>query len=430
MGQTAIHAFPHGAGEQTIPHAASARAATQTIPQGIFEREFAKETVFADRNLVTPHYTPDTLPFRENEIRAISENVALALGKKKPDNLFLYGKTGTGKTSVARRVVQELLEYSGKKNASVDAAYVNCRNHNSKYRVLTKMVKDFYPEENFLGFSAAFIHEKMLDYVGAGKNLIVVLDEIDKTKDLDDLVYALTRANDELKKGSISVIGISNNLVFKDRLDPRTKSSLCEREMVFAPYNADELREILRQRVELAFKRGVVNESAINFAAAIAAQESGDARTAVMLLLRAGEIADARGNGSVTDEEVKKAKKKVEEEIVYNMVSTLPEQQQLVLYSIADLTLDKKPVRKITGEIEEGLLYSGSVYERYCKIAKKYDKGCVSARWYRDYIKELEMYGLVLTSASGKGVKGQTTLIKLATDAERIKEMLGKEFAA
>ncbi|MBU0662711.1 MAG: orc1/cdc6 family replication initiation protein [Candidatus Diapherotrites archaeon] len=401
-----------------------------TISQGIFEREFAKETVFKDRNLVTPHYTPEVLPFRNEQITEISQNVALCLGGKKPDNLFIYGKTGTGKTSVARKVVQELLEFAGKRGARIDAAYVNCRNHNSKYRVLIKMVKDFYPEENFMGFSSAFIYEKLIDYVSEGNTLVVVLDEIDKTRDLDDLIYALTRANDELKKGSISVIGISNNLVFKDRLDPRTKSSLCEREMVFAPYNAEELREILTQRVELAFRHGVVEESAINLASGIAAQESGDARTAVMLLLRAGEIADSKGGDNVTDEEVKKAKRKVEEEIIYNMVSTLPEQQQMVIYAIADLTLDGKPVRKVTGAVEEGLLYSGGVYERYAKLAKKYGKSSVSARWYRDYIKELEMYGLILTSASGKGVKGQTTLIKLATDAKKIRDMLGKEFGA
>ena len=84
--------------------------------------------------------------------------------------------------------------------------------------------------------------------------------------------------------------------------------------MVFPPYNAQELAEILRQRVGIAFRPGTVDESAITNAAAIAAQESGDARTAVMLLLRAGEIADRKNSGSVTDEEVKKAKKQVEEE--------------------------------------------------------------------------------------------------------------------
>lgn len=397
------------------------------LKENIFEKEFSKKTVFLDRNLITPHYTPKELPFRETQLSEISENIGLSLQGKKADNLFIYGKTGTGKTSVTKNLLQQLNEFALARNVPAVGCYINCRNHNSKYRVLIKMVKDFFPEENFLGFSAAFIYEKLLDYVNSGKRLLVVLDEIDKVKDLDDLVYALTRGNDEIENGSISLIGISNNLMFKDRLDPRTKSSLCEKELVFPPYNADELKEILKQRVEIAFKPKVVQNSAINLAAAFAAQESGDARTAVMLLLRAGEIADKKGLERVSDEEVKRAKRKVEEEIIFNMISTLPKQEQLVLYAIACLSIKKKPLKKITGEIEEGVLFSGEIYDEYTRIAKKLKEEIVSSRWYRQYISELEMYGLILITASGKGIKGQTRLIKLGFDAGKIKELIEKE---
>lgn len=405
--------------------------------ENIFEREFARETIFLDRNMITPHFTPSKLLFRDKYIEEISGLLSTTLHGKKPDNIFVYGKVGTGKTSVTKLVMQQLLEFSSAKNIPIEGNYVNCRNHNSKYRILIKIVKDFYPEEDFMGYSAAFIYEKLLEYArgknskgeAGGRQLVIVLDEIDKVKDLDDLVYGLTRGNDELEKGGISIIGISNNILFKDRLDPRTKSSLCEHEMVFPPYNAQELNEILKQRVELAFKPRTVEESAIALAAAISAQESGDARTAVMLLLRAGEIADRKGAEKVSDREVMKAKVQVEEELVYNMVSTLPEQQQLVLYSIACLSLSKKPVQKITGEIEDGVLFSGEVYDEYCRIAKKFKESIVSSRWYREYINELEMYGLIYTTASGKGIKGQTTLIKLGFEAEKIKQLIEKELA-
>src|SRR3989344_2347667 len=400
------------------------------LQQNIFEKEFAKETIFIDRNLITPHYTPKELPFRETQIKKISEILAQALKGKKADNVFIYGKTGTGKTSVTKHVMQQLLDFAGAKGVSVHGNYVNCRNHNSKYRVLIKIVKDLYQEENFLGFSAAFVYEKLLDFARSGKHIVLVLDEVDKVKDLDELIYGLTRGNDEMDKGSVSVIGISNNLTFKERLDPRTKSSLCEHEMVFPPYNAQELAEILRQRAGIAFRPGTVEESAITNAAAIAAQESGDARTAVMLLLRAGEIADRKNSGSVTDEEVKKAKKQVEEEIIMNMVSTLPEQQQLVLYSIATLSIEKKPFQKITGETEAGILFSGAIYDEYCRISRSFKETTVSARWYREYISELEMYGLIYSTASGKGIKGQTRLIRLGYDAAKIKSLIEREIAA
>ena len=393
----------------------------------IFEKEFARETIFLDRNLISPHYTPKVLPFRETYIEKISNILSQTLHGKKTDNLFLYGKTGAGKTAVTKHVVQQLLEFASNKNIPVKGTYVNCRNHNSKYRVLIKIVKELYPEENFLGFSSAFVYEKLLDYAKKGNQLVLVLDEIDKIKDVDDLVYSLTRGNDELTIGGISLVGISNNLMFKDKLDPRTKSSLCEKELVFPPYNAAELSEILLQRSKIAFKPGTVETSAINLAAAIAAQESGDARTAVMLLLRAGDLADRKEIEKVTDEDVKKAKSQVEEELIFNMLSTLPEQQKLVIYAIAKLSLEKKPMQKITGETEKGVLFSGEIYEEYCRIAKRYKESVVSSRWYRQYINELEMYGLILITASGKGIKGQTRLIKLGYSALKIRGLMEKE---
>ena len=400
------------------------------ITENIFEREFARQTIFLDRNIITPHYTPKILPFREKYIDQISSVLSQALHSKKADNIFIYGKTGSGKTSVTRHVMQQLLDFALSKSLPVEGNYVNCRNHNSKYRIMIKIVKDLYPEENFLGFSAAFIYEKLVDYAKKGKQLVIVLDEIDKVKDLDDLIYGLTRANDELPNGAITIIGISNNVMFKERLGPRTKSSLCQLEMVLPPYNAQELAEILKQRAALAFKPDTVEESAVQLAAAIAAQESGDARTAVMLLLRAGEIADRKGGEKVTDFEVKKARVQVEEEIIFNLVSTLPEQQQLVLYAIACLTLSKRPQPKITGESEEGVLFSGEIYDEYCRISKSFKETTVSARWYREYINELEMYGLILSTASGKGIKGQTRLIKLGFDASKIRVLIEREVAA
>lgn len=400
------------------------------ITENIFEKAYAKDSVFIDRNIISPHYLPKVLPFREYQIKDMTELLSPSLQNKKPNNLFLYGKTGTGKTSVTKHVVEQLFDFAKSKGVGVEGCYINCRMHNSSYRVMIKAAKDFYPDENFLGFSAAFVYEKIVDFARAGRQIILVLDEIDMVKDVDGLVYSLTRANDELESGGISLIGISNNLVFKERLSPRTKSSLCEHEMVFPPYNAEELYEILKQRVDKAFRKNAVDDSALSLAAAYAAQESGDARTAVMLLLHAGELADKKHLEKIAENEVKKAKNKVEEELIYNMVSSLPRQQQLVLYAISDLTLQKKPVRTIMGELEHGVLYSGEVYDQYCLFAKKLRENLISARWYRAYISELEMYGLITTRSSGKGVKGQTRFIKLASDPKKMHSLMGKEFEA
>jgi cell division control protein 6 len=396
--------------------------------ENIFEKQLLKGSVFLNKDIISPHYIPQKLPFREKQIDLITQSLSPVLNNSKPNNLFVYGKTGTGKTSTVKHVLDQLDEFVKKRNMGVCSTYVNCRSHPSKYKVLLKALRNIFPEKDFLGYSASFVYEKTLEYCSSkNSHLVLVLDEIDKVKDIDDLVYSLSRGNDELEKGSITMIGISNNLMFKEKLDPRTRSSLCEREMVFDPYNANELRQILLERCAAAFKENCVQDGAISLAAAFAAQESGDARTAVMLLQRAGEIADLEQISNVTDKHVEKAKASVEEEIILSMISTLPQQQQLVLYAIAQLTTQKRGVKKVTGEIEEGVLFSGEIFETYLELAKKFDEHTITSRWYRQYINELEMYGLILVTNSGKGIKGQTRLIKLGFDAAKIKTALEKE---
>ena len=76
------------------------------------------------------------------------------------------------------------------------------------------------------------------------------------------------------------------------------------------------------------------------------------------------------------------------------------------------------------------VLFSGEIYDEYVRIAKGFREDVISSRWYRQYISELEMYGLIFSTASGKGIKGQTRLIKLGFDARKIKELIEKEISA
>jgi cell division control protein 6 len=197
--------------------------------------------------------------------------------------------------------------------------------------------------------------------------------------------------------------------------------------MVFEPYNASELKEILKDRCEKAFKPNAVTESAIALAAALSASTSGDARTAVILMQRAGEMADLEESQTITDSHVEKAKERVEEDVILSMISTLPQQQQMVLYAISQLALKNKGYRKFSGEIEEGVMFSGEIFEEYLNIAKQFNERTITSRWYRQYINELEMAGLIFVTSSGKGIKGQTRLIKLGFDPTKIKSVLEKE---
>jgi cell division control protein 6 len=244
-------------------------------------------------------------------------------------------------------------------------------------------------------------------------------------KDLDNLLYTLTRANDDLKKGNVSLVGVSNKVNFKERLDARAKSSLCEEELVFQPYDAPQLGGILAQRVPLAFEAGALNESAVNLAAAIAAGENGDARYALNLLLRAGELTEQKNRERVTDREVEEARRLADEDKAFDVIGTLPEHQQLVLFGLANLAQDVS-YKRLVEEGGDKYYFSGEVYERYCRAAKTLAKEPRTSRWYREYLHELETLGLITTIESGRGIRGHATLVRLGYEPAKVKRVLEK----
>lgn len=388
-----------------------------------FDQILSKKSIFRDVSVLSPHYVPRELPFRARHMAEIMTILSPALKSQKPRNLIIYGKTGTGKTCCIKRVTEELAQAS--KNNRVSIHYVNCRIYNSRYRILQKILKNFVPELEKAGFGLPFLYEKLIELASGGQQIVVLLDEIDMVKDLDELIYTLTRSNDEVKAGGVSIVGISNKLSFKDALDPRSRSSLYETEMVFEPYTAEQLQKILSQRAEEGFEPAVVEPAAVNLAAAITSQESGDARYALKLLVKAGEMAEQAGRARISDEDVEAARKKVELDLTMETTNTLPEMHQIVLYAIASLSMSGSRYSRLEG-MESGFLFSGEVYEEYESACRKLRKRPRSTRWYKEYINDLETLGLITTTPSGKGIRGQTTLIKLGPAPQSIMAIVKK----
>ncbi|MBU4266100.1 MAG: AAA family ATPase, partial [Candidatus Altiarchaeales archaeon] len=217
--------------------------------EDLFEKELQERKIFKNVSILSPHYVPVELPHRENEIRDLTRIIAHVLRNEKPDNIFVYGKTGTGKTVSVKYVLRKLEEFvqnpeKNSNNVIVGVVYMNCKVRNSKYQVFLKILEDEAlnteglksiplsdrSDKGLKGMDPADLYERLLKVIqDNGLNIVVVLDEIDMiTNGLNDVVYLLTRINDEIKSGSLSIIGISNDARFKKRLDPRTKSTLCE----------------------------------------------------------------------------------------------------------------------------------------------------------------------------------------------------------
>lgn len=384
---------------------------------------FKESKIFADREVLSPHYVPNHLLFRDRQINEIEKALTPSLRGERGRNVFIYGKTGTGKTSCIRYVVEKI------KTLPVLRArisYVNCRIYNSRYRVLSKIASDHIPLYAKRGYGVVDIYEKIIGWIEEdGKVLVVVLDEVDIVKDLDDLIYTLTRANSDIKSGGITIVGISNKVTFKEELDPRSRSTLYENELVFPPYNSTELASILKDRVGSGFKNGVVDPACLNLAAALAAREGGDARLGLTILSKAGEIADENNLSCVTVKEVGDASASAEEELAYEIISTLPEQQRLIVYAIASMSMTGGKYKKLN-EDSENYILSGEIYNRYKSISESMHKEVRGTRLYRRYVADLEMQGIINSYESGKGIRGHTKLIRLAYQPEKIKNMVEK----
>src|SRR5690348_12093921 len=231
-----------------------------------------ESAVFVNRDALSPHFMPDHLLFRDKQISLIVKALTPSLKGERGRNLFVYGKTGTGKTSCVKYVIDEVKKLS---TVKAKISYINCRIYNSRYRVLSKIISDHLPTYAKRGYGLVDIYERLMSWIEEdGKVLIVVLDEIDIVKDLDDLIYTMTRANSDIKNGGITILGVSNKISFKEDLDPRSLSTLYETELVFPPYNSSELLAILQQRSAVGLKANMVEPAALNLAAAIAARES------------------------------------------------------------------------------------------------------------------------------------------------------------
>lgn len=383
----------------------------------ILER-ISRSRVFANKEVLRPDYIPETLPHREREI----ERVALVLGASlqgvRPSNLFIYGLTGTGKTAVTKYVLKRLGEKGSEKGVRIYWVYVNTRVDNTSYRVLSKIGEALGAKIPFTGLSTAEVYRRVMGVIDSRSSIVVaVLDEVDYMvkREGDEILYRLTRANEELSKAKVSIVGITNDVKFVDMLDPRVRSSLGEEEVVFPPYNAEQLRDILKQRARIAFRDGAVGEEVIALCAALAAREHGDARRALDLLRVAGEIADREGSERVTEDHVYRARNEIERDRASEIIATLPTHSKLILYALI----------KISEEGREPT--TGELYLAYREVARRYGLEPVTQRRASDIVSELDMVGIISAVMVNRGRYGKTRVIKLQVSPEVVIEALRRD---
>lgn len=437
--------------------------------RGLFDDLLEGEPIFENKEVLRPSYTPRKLPHREEQINNMATILVTALRGETPSNILIYGKTGTGKTASAKFVSEELETTSEKYEVPCEVEYINCEVTDTQYRVLAQLANKFidkneiYIEDRLeeldalrdeaaedpsvltdtdfdsvaaveteirdleddleefepvpmTGWPTDRVYTTFFDAVDYHERVVVImLDEIDKLveKSGDDTLYNLSRMNSELENSRVSIMGISNDLKFTDFLDPRVKSSLGEEEIVFPPYDATQLRDILKHRSEISFKPDTLSDDVIPLCAAFAAQEHGDARRALDLLRTAGELAERDRTESVEEKHVRHAQEKIELDRVVEVVRTLPTQSKLVLY--ATILLEENGVHNIN---------TGEVFNIYKRLCQEIEADVLTQRRVTDLISELDMLGIVNAVVVSKGRYGRTKEISLSVPLDETEAVL------
>lgn len=405
------------------------------------DSKFADDVeIMENATVLEEDWTPNRLICRGDLVEQYRSVFKPIYKGRPPQSAFLYGDTGVGKTAATRLLLEELQDDIAEKNRVVDddekvnfdIVWINCQNNTkphseetSSYQIAIAIINSLRDKGNKIsgtGYAAQDIYDIMYDELKElGERILIVLDEVDRIKDDDTLLYDLPRARDNgyVDNARIGVIGISNDYTYRKNLSPKVKDSLCETEFKFPAYDAIELKEILKSRSENALHEDTYDEEALAKCSALAYQEaSGSARRAIRLLRRSAEVAEEAGSPTIEDTHIQQADKDLEYGNIVESVANQDDEKLYVLKALAHLEkADLTPARTKT------------IHDAYCRVVNEYNEYSgqepLTQRGMFNHLSKLVMFGFVNTIEHNEGnVGGQWNEHAFSddTDPEKIKE--------
>ncbi|WP_317176009.1 orc1/cdc6 family replication initiation protein [Halomontanus rarus] len=401
---------------------------------GRFNRE---SFIIRDKDVLRDDYQPENLEERDEELDEYAATLRPVIQGWQPNNVFLYGVTGVGKTAATHDLINELRESAEQyDDVNLNVIELNCTGCTTSYQVAVNLVNEIRePSHPLTSVSSSrsamsetgyqqkrIFNELYSDLEDIGGTILIVLDEIDNIGSDDDILYELPRARSQLDLDvKLGVIGISNDFKFRDNLSPKVKDTLCEEEILFPPYDADELQNILSQRAEIALHDGVLDGDVIPLCAAFSAADSGSARQALRLLRKAADVAEneamSGGKAQVTEEHVREAEHQIQRQQVVEGMHSLTRHGQYVLLTVCQLAA--------RGETPER---TKLIYEQYQQVVKSYASDPLKRRRVHDHLSDLSLHGILelMDSSSDRGNYNEYELdVSLSSALDALENELG-----
>lgn len=338
------------------------------------------------------------------------------------ERILITGQSGTGKTATAKRVGETLERIAKNRGLDLVYAHVNCRTTSGKFGLVQSIIRQAAPSLPLRGYGPIELLHALWDHLNEhNKLLILTLDEIDyyiRTTG-EDIVYELTRLTDAVTNvpQRINFMFIARDHSFMDVMSPETLGKFRSQERFeFPPYEENQLRDILTERVKEAFWENTVPEEIVDFISRNAVKYGyGDARYAIQLLLSAGLIADREGSRSVLPEHVREAQEKTDPKLRDEDVSMLPDEEKIILLALA---------RSLKREKEAIYLPFEEVESMYHVVCEEYDRKPAGRVLLHAFVKNLEAAGIIILGEKFKlgsdGVKAEILekfLVNLFTKA-------------
>ena len=380
-------------------------------------------SVFRDETKLDINYTPPRLPHRQEQLNLLNQYLQYTITApgKMTQRIVITGRIGTGKTALTQHFGKKITRKARERQINLKYIHVNCRQcKGGLFLILQQAIQRFIPAFPKRGYSAEELLQTLMQILDErDAYLILTLDELEALirREGSDPLYNLTRIEEDRLKAPkrLTLICILRQPEYLEKLDPSTRSTLQQNIIHLEEYTKPQLKDILKDRVLLAFAKGTIPTQSIDHIAQLAARE-GDARYAIELLWRAGKYADSTGLREVTPECVRKAAVSVYPTIRKDIIRSFSLHEKLLLLGVA------RHFRQTTS----AYVSMGEAADAYAIVCEEYEKKRRGHTQLWKYVKDLSALGIIETKLSGAGRRGKTTLIGLpripASDLEEALE--------